>query len=112
MMASITDIAGVNSISAQILANAAAAMAGMVEAFPVALDGGRPISGASMFGDTTACVDACPGGARGTWLRSVGLSRDGHGRKGDGKARGGGLFDGVLDITTTEMGDEMGGGVF
>ena len=35
MMASITDIAGVNSISAQILANAAAAMAGMVKAAPV-----------------------------------------------------------------------------
>ena len=32
MMASVTDVAGVNSISARILANAAAAMAGMVQA--------------------------------------------------------------------------------
>ena len=32
LMASVTDVAGLNTISAQILANAAAAMAGMVSA--------------------------------------------------------------------------------
>ena len=56
MMASVTDVAGLNSISARILANAAAAMAGMVQAPPVELGETRPLIGATMFGVTTPCV--------------------------------------------------------
>ena len=56
MMASVTDVAGVNSISARILANAAAAMAGMIQAPPVDLGEAKPLVGASMFGVTTPCV--------------------------------------------------------
>ena len=41
MMASVTDVAGVNSISARIMANAAAAMAGMIQAPPVELGEAR-----------------------------------------------------------------------
>ncbi len=69
LMASVTDIAGINSISARILANAAAAMAGMVNAPPVELGAHRPLIAATMFGVTT------------------------------------------LDITTTELADELVGGV-
>src|SRR5919106_4917336 len=56
MMASVTDVAGINSISSRILANAAAAMAGMVLAEAPALEGGRPLVAATMFGVTTPCV--------------------------------------------------------
>ena len=56
MMASVTDVAGVNSISGRILANAAAAMAGMMQAPPVELGEQKPLIGASMFGVTTPCV--------------------------------------------------------
>src|ERR671918_1655928 len=56
MMASVTDVAGVNSISGRILANAAAAMAGMMQAPPVELGDTKPLIGASMFGVTTPCV--------------------------------------------------------
>jgi uncharacterized protein (UPF0261 family) len=56
MMASVTDVAGLNSISARILANAAAAIAGMVGAPPVDLGETRPLIGATMFGVTTPCV--------------------------------------------------------
>ena len=56
MMASVTDVAGINSISARILANAAAAMAGMVLAPAPQLEDGRPLVAATMFGVTTPCV--------------------------------------------------------
>ena len=56
MMASVTDVAGVNSISGRIMANAAAAMAGMLQAPPVELGEERPLIGASMFGVTTPSV--------------------------------------------------------
>ena len=56
LMASVTDVAGLNSISRQILANAAAAMAGMVLAPPVEARESRPLVGATMFGVTTPCV--------------------------------------------------------
>jgi len=58
LMASVTDIAGINSISARILANAAAAMAGMVNAPPVELGAHRPLIAATMFGVTTPSVTA------------------------------------------------------
>jgi uncharacterized protein (UPF0261 family) len=111
MMASVVDVAGINSISARILSNAAAAMVGMVTAPPPpALDDGRPLVAASMFGVTTPCV---------TRAREQ-LERDGYevlvfhatgvgGRALEGLARAGHLA-GVLDVTTTELADEVVGG--
>jgi uncharacterized protein (UPF0261 family) len=56
LIPSVTDVAGVNRISARILANAAAAVAGMVLAAPPELEDSRPLIAASMFGVTTPCV--------------------------------------------------------
>src|SRR5258708_7975381 len=58
LMASVTDVAGINSISGRILANAAAAMAGMVSAPPVELGEQRPLVAATMLGVTTPAVTA------------------------------------------------------
>ncbi len=111
MMASVTDISGINSISARILANAAAAMAGMVDAPAVELGEQRPLIGATMFGVTTPCVTAA----------REALERDGYEvlvfhATGTGGAAMEGLIDsgfivGVLDITTTELCDRLVGGV-
>jgi uncharacterized protein (UPF0261 family) len=111
MMASITDISGINSISGRILANAAAAMAGMVDAPAVELGEQRPLIGATMFGVTTPCVTAA----------REALERDGYEvlvfhATGTGGAAMEGLIDsgfivGVLDITTTELCDRLVGGV-
>src|SRR5881409_3042817 len=49
MMYSVVDIAGLNSVSARIIANAAAAIAAMAAAPAPRLDG-KPIVGATMFG--------------------------------------------------------------
>src|SRR3954462_517366 len=58
VMPAITDVAGLNTISARILANAAAAMAGMVTAPPVDLGESRTVVAATMFGVTTPAVTA------------------------------------------------------
>ena len=58
MMYSVVDIAGINRISANVLTNAAGAIAGMAKASMPPFVDTRPIVGASMFGVTTPCVTA------------------------------------------------------
>ena len=55
MMYSVVDIAGVNRVSARIMTNAAAAVAGMALAAVPALEA-KPLVAATMFGVTTPCV--------------------------------------------------------
>lgn len=111
LMASVTDVAGVNSISARILANAAAAMAGMVRAPPVNLGDRKPLIGATMFGVTTPGVTA----AREELERRDYEVLVFHATGAGGRAMEGlvenGFLDGVLDMTTTELADELVGGV-
>lgn len=111
MIHSVVDIAGVNRISAPILSNAAAALAGMLQAGPLSeVPDGRPIVGLSMLGVTTTA---------GTRAREV-LERLGYevltfhatGIGGDCMERlmREGLIDGVLDLTTVELSDTRFGG--
>jgi uncharacterized protein (UPF0261 family) len=112
LMASVTDVAGVNSISARILANAAAAIAGMVQAPAVALGESRPLVGATMFGVTTPGVTAARGELESRGYEVLVFHATGAGgRAMEGLAEGG-FLAGVLDITTTELADELVGGVF
>jgi uncharacterized protein (UPF0261 family) len=111
MMASITDIAGVNSISAQILANAAAAMVGMVKAAPVELEGARPLVAATMFGVTTPAVTAARTDLEERGYEVLVFHCTGTGGRAMENLIEAGFFDGVLDLTTTELCDELVGGV-
>ena len=111
MMASITDIAGINSISAQILANAAAAMAGMVKAAPVEIDHARPLVAATMFGVTTPAVTAAREDLESRGYEVLVFHCTGTGGKAMENLIDAGFFDGVLDLTTTELCDELVGGV-
>jgi uncharacterized protein (UPF0261 family) len=112
LMASVTDVAGVNSISARILANAAAAMAGMVNAPPVELGERRPLIAATMFGVTTPSVTAAREELERRGYEVLTFHATGTG----GRAMEGlvesGFLAGVLDVTTTELCDELVGGVF
>jgi len=111
MMYPVVDIAGLNPLSRRILANAAGAVAGMVEEKAPAEEGGRPLVAATMFGVTTPCVTA---------VRER-LERKGydvlvfHATGSGGRAMEGliedGYFRGVVDVTTTEWCDEVVGGV-
>ncbi len=113
MMYSVVDIAGLNSLSERILSNAAAAIAGMAGAaatFRSAAEP-RPLIGATMFGVTTPCVTT----AR-EWLEDHGYevlvfhATGTGGRAMEGLMRSG-FITGSLDVTTTELVDELVGGV-
>ncbi len=116
LMYPVVDIAGLNRLSERILANAAAAIVGMagVAAPAVSDDEDRdrlPLVGATMFGVTTACVTV----AR-EWLESRGYevlvfhATGTGGRAMEGLMRAG-YITAVLDVTTTELADELVGGV-
>jgi uncharacterized protein (UPF0261 family) len=111
MMASVADVAGVNSVSARVLANAAAAMAGMVKAPPVELAEERPLVGATMFGVTTPCVTTAREELERRGYEPVVFHATGVGGQAMEGLMESGFLKGVLDVTTTELCDDLVGGV-
>jgi uncharacterized protein (UPF0261 family) len=109
---SVVDIAGVNRISAAILSNAAAALAGMVKTPRAASSGGRPLIGASMFGVTTPCVTEGRRLLEEDGFEILTFHMTGSGGRTLESLVANGMLAGVLDITTTELADELVGGVF
>ena len=110
MMYSVVDIAGVNSISARIMANAAGAIAGMAKASVPALER-KPLVGTTMFGVTTPCVTAARERLEALGYEVLVFHATGTGgRAMEGLIRSG-FIAGVLDVTTTELADELVGGV-
>lgn len=111
MMYSVVDIAGINRLSARILTNAAAAIAGMAAAEPPRL-AERPLLAASMFGNTTACVDRARAALEAAGYEVLVFHATGAGGQTMESLIAGGFIAGVLDVTTTEWADELAGGVF
>jgi uncharacterized protein (UPF0261 family) len=111
LAASVVDVAGINSISARILANAAAAMAGMVSAPRVELGESRPLIAASMFGVTTPCVTHAAEALDALGYEVLTFHMTGTGGRSMEALIAGGFVTGVLDATTTELCDELVGGV-
>ena len=111
MMASVTDVAGINSISSRILANAAAAMAGMVQAPAPDAGGDRPLVAATMFGVTTPCVTRARERLEEHGYEVLVFHATGTGGKAMEALVDGGFLQGVLDATTTELCDDLVGGV-
>ncbi|MEK6247609.1 MAG: Tm-1-like ATP-binding domain-containing protein, partial [Planctomycetales bacterium] len=111
MIPSITDVAGVNRISRVIFSRAAGAIAGMVRVQPPMIKDDRPIIVASMFGNTTECVDRCREALDKQGYEVLVFHATGTGGKTMESLVDEGLVDAVLDITTTEWADEVCGGV-
>ena len=110
MMYSVVDIAGINSLSRQILANAAGAIVGMVNAeVPEAED--KPLIGATMFGVTTPCVTKARELLEEAGYEVLVFHATGAGGRAMEDLVKGGFIVGVLDATTTELADELVGGV-
>ncbi len=110
MMYSVVDIAGVNSISARIMANAAGAAAGMAKASVPALEA-RPLVAATMFGVTTPCVTRARERLEELGYEVLVFHATGAGGQSMEALARGGFLAGVLDATTTELADELVGGV-
>ena len=110
MLYPVTDVSGLNSISARVLANAAHAMAGMARHAAPALDTTRPAIGLTMFGVTTPCVQAVTAALEASHDCIV-FHATGAGGQAMEKLVASGLLTAVLDLTTTEIADELVGGV-
>jgi uncharacterized protein (UPF0261 family) len=121
---SVVDIAGVNRVSRLILGNAAAAAAGMAKAYasaptptptstsaPEGPAGERPLIGASMFGVTTPAVDVARERLDELGYEVLVFHATGAGGRALEGLVDSGLLAGVLDLTTTELADDLVGGV-
>jgi uncharacterized protein (UPF0261 family) len=116
MMNSVVDISGLNRISRTVLTNAANAMIGMVKGPARRLErtglaGGKPLITATMFGVTTPCVEACRKTMEQQGYEVLVFHATGTGGLTMESFIKDGLISGVLDLTTTELADELVGGV-
>jgi uncharacterized protein (UPF0261 family) len=114
MMPSVVDISGLNRISRIVLTNAAKAMIGMVLQAHGQLSVGledKPLITATMFGVTTPCVEACRKTVEQNGFEVLVFHATGTGGMTMEAFVKDGMIAGVLDITTTELADELVGGV-
>ena len=110
MIPSIVDVSGLNRISRQVFSRAAAAVAAMVQVeVPKVED--RPLVAASMFGNTTQCVEAARKGLESAGFEVLVFHATGAGGRTMEDLTGSGFIAAVLDVTTTELADELAGGV-
>lgn len=121
MLSSVVDISGLNRISRKVLINAANALIGMVRGMEIqgsAAEGeeaggakDRPLVTATMFGVTTPCVESCRKAVEQLGYEVLVFHATGTGGLTMESFIADGLISGVLDITTTELADELVGGV-
>ncbi|QND68859.1 ABC transporter permease [Mesorhizobium loti] len=117
MFHSVADVQGLNSITEQVLSNAAHAMAGMVaqlpnaEAWEAKRKLARPAVGITMFGVTTPAVQAVTKRLEADYdclvFHATGIGGRAMETLGDSR-----LLSAFLDLTTTEVADMIVGGVF
>ncbi len=108
---SVVDVAGLNRVSKLIYSNAAHAMAGMVRATPLPTGEDKPILAASMFGSTTPCVTAVKAEMERHGFEVLVFHATGIGGRTMETLVADGLVVGLLDVTTTELADNVCGGV-
>ncbi|CPR14070.1 Tm-1-like ATP-binding domain-containing protein [Brenneria goodwinii] len=111
MMYSVTDVAGLNPISRQVLGNAAHQIAGAVK-FKIreSQHDDKPTIGLTMFGVTTPCIQSVSNALENAFDCLV-FHATGSGGKAMEKLVDSGLLAGVLDLTTTEVCDLLFDGV-
>jgi uncharacterized protein (UPF0261 family) len=113
LMYSVVDIAGLNTVSEKILANAGSAIAGMASQVRRGAAGkAKPAVAMTMFGVTTPCVTAVRQQLEAKGFDTIVFHATGAGGRAMERLVESGLIVGVLDITTTEVADEIVGGVF
>jgi uncharacterized protein (UPF0261 family) len=111
MTYSVVDISGINRISERILSNAAGAIAGMAKVSVPESGEGRPLIGATMFGVTTPAVTRARERLEELGYEVLVFHATGTGGQSMEALARGGFLAGVLDLTTTELADDLVGGV-
>ncbi len=112
MMHSVADVQGINSITREVLGNAAHAIAGMVSG----RQGTKPVEdkpaiGLTMFGVTTPCVQQVMAPLEDDYDCLV-FHATGTGGRAMEKLLSSGMLTAVIDISTTEICDMVAGGFF
>jgi uncharacterized protein (UPF0261 family) len=108
----VTDVAGLNRVSRRVLANAANAMAGMVRLPAGGETSDTPLVALTMFGVTTPGVLAIQAGVEAMGFETIVFHAVGSGGRAMEEMINAGLIDAVIDVTTSELTDELLGGVF
>ena len=115
LMYSVVDVAGINSISSQVFANAVAAIAGMAQAYEDRLAAvsaeHKPVVAVTMFGVTTPAADEARDTLTDLGYEVLVFHATGAGGRAMEKLAESGLLAGVCDLTTTELADDLVGGV-
>lgn len=111
-MPSIVDVSGINRISGTIYANAAGAIAGMVQVDAPQVQNDKPLVTASMFGNTTTCVDAARAVLEANNFEVLVFHSTGVGGHTMEDLIADGYIAASMDITTTELADYVCSGVF
>lgn len=111
MMHSVVDIAGINQLSARILTNAAGAIAGMVKSSVPQMTSKKKLIGATMFGVTTPAVNVARGRLEELGYEVIVFHATGTGGQSMESLIKDGFITASLDITTTELADDLVGGV-
>jgi uncharacterized protein (UPF0261 family) len=111
MMPSVVDVAGLNGFARAVFRRAAWAICAMVDAAGVAETAAKPLIVASMFGNTTACVERARQRLESEGYEVLVFHATGAGGRAMEALIESGAVAGVLDVTTTEWADELLGGV-
>ncbi|ULL16732.1 UPF0261 family protein [Paenibacillus sp. H1-7] len=116
MMYSVIDIAGMNRLSRRILSNAAYALAGMIQQQEseqeLAESENKTTIGITMFGVTTPCATRVREKLEANGFDLLVFHATGTGGQAMEELVKAGYIQGVADITTTELADELVGGIF
>lgn len=111
LVPSIVDVAGLNSVIGPIIAQAAAAVCAMAGIESLESAGKKGSIAISMFGNTTPCVDFCTALLTSKGYEVLSFHATGVGGIAMEALIREGCFDAVLDITTTELADDLCGGI-
>ena len=111
LMSSVVDVAGLNSISRLLIRQAASAIVAMADTKVDASEEVKKSIAISMFGNTTKCVDKCTELLKCKGYEVMAFHATGVGGATMESLIREGVFDAVLDVTTTELADELCGGI-
>lgn len=111
LIPSVVDVAGMNHILRQLVAQAAAAVCAMANVDTAGQHTKARNIAISMFGNTTACVDKCTELLTRAGYEVLAFHATGVGGKTMESLIREGCFDAVLDITTTELADDLCSGI-
>lgn len=111
LMPSVVDVAGLNSVSRLLISQAAGAISGMIAGSNISQEDKIGSIAISMFGNTTPCVEKCTELLKAKGYEVLAFHTVGTGGRIMESLIKEGFFDGVLDITTTELADDLCEGI-